>query len=273
MNEKLRGGEDNSGGGRAPAQTRRCERAEELVAYLYGEAGPSEAASLSRHLDACAPCREELAAFGVVRAGLAEWRAEAHEAVAPSFAFKPDAVGEAAPAVRAPEPARRRRSALAALHAFFTLSPRWLQAGAVAATVLVCALAALAAARAEVSWDERGLAFRAGVPERVVERVVEKRADASATVGPTQEQVEALVAERVESARREFEAEKDKAVAAAVAEATKGAPRVVVASAPAPRPQRRARPANDGPNRNRQPEARLRDDDLPRLSDLLNAVN
>src|SRR5688500_1571585 len=100
----------------ATAAPRRCERAAEFVTYLYGEATPAESKVFRHHLEACAVCREELAARGGVREAVGVWRAEAlgsvpsldiSHALAPSFA-----VG------RTPE---RRRSAAAAFREFFSL--------------------------------------------------------------------------------------------------------------------------------------------------------
>ncbi|MDQ3805623.1 MAG: zf-HC2 domain-containing protein, partial [Acidobacteriota bacterium] len=68
MNEKT-----NPAG--SPAATPGCGRAADLVAYLYGEAGPAEARDFRLHLNACAACRDELAAFGDVRERGGEWRA------------------------------------------------------------------------------------------------------------------------------------------------------------------------------------------------------
>src|SRR5215207_5887429 len=131
---------------------RGCGRDEELVAFLYGEATKEEAGLFRKHLGACAVCREELAAFGGVRDGLGAWRAEALGSV-PALnileAFAP--AGGVRPAVS------RRRSARAALREFFSLSPLWLRAGAFAATLAVCALAALTLARAEIRWGSDGL--------------------------------------------------------------------------------------------------------------------
>jgi anti-sigma factor RsiW len=148
------------------ANPRGCERAEELVTYLYGEARPEDEKAFRQHLNACAVCREELAAFGAVREAVGEWRAQALSTV-PSLNIGE----ELSPAInshsrRAPE---RKRSAVAALREFFTLSPLWLQAGAAAAVLVVCGLAALTFARTEVRWDANGLAFRTGVKEGVVQ--------------------------------------------------------------------------------------------------------
>src|SRR5215207_3035649 len=147
---------------------RGCERGEELVAYLYGEATKEEAGLFRRHLDACAVCCEELAALGGVREGMAAWRAEALGTV-PSLNIE-EAL---APAARVLPAASRKRSARAALREFFSLSPLWLRAGAFAATLAVCALVALTLARAEVRWGSDGLAFRAGAAEKVVVERVE----------------------------------------------------------------------------------------------------
>lgn len=229
---------------------RGCERGEELVAYLYGEATKEEASLFRLHLDSCAVCREELAGLGGVRAGLGAWRAEALGTI-PSLN-----IGQAFAPSAEPRPAAApRRSARAALREFFSLSPLWLRAGAFAATLAVCALTALTLARAEVRWGSDGLAFRAGVTERVVKEQVR----VPTQVGYTEEQVNAIVAQRV---------------AETEAHLKKQTPEHVINVAdkhsrqPASHPeQRRKRPPRTGARRDETP---LAEDDLPRLSDLLN---
>ena len=88
------------------ANPRGCERAEELVAYLYGEAAPDEAKAFRRHLNACAVCREELAAFGAVREAVGEWRAEVLRTT-PALDIK-EALTPAVRAPRAPEQRNQR---------------------------------------------------------------------------------------------------------------------------------------------------------------------
>jgi hypothetical protein len=249
---------------------RACERSDALVAYLYGEASTAEAADVRRHLSACAVCREEAAAFGDVRARLGEWRDEALRAapsLIPSEVSAPAASMNVPAVIHARAP--RQRSALAALREFFALSPRWLQAGALAATLAVCALAALTVARAEVRWGADGFALRTGVARGAVERPV---ATPAANVY-TKEQVEALTSERVnhalEAARREWEAQRaSEQLAAAEKQAEKrDAPRIEVANA---KPQPRKRTA---PRQTRRSERDLEDDEnLPRLSDLLSGI-
>ncbi|HEY0172580.1 MAG TPA: zf-HC2 domain-containing protein, partial [Pyrinomonadaceae bacterium] len=73
MNEN-RNAADFAGSATTP---RGCERAEEFVTYLYGEASPAESKDFGRHLEACAVCREELAALGDVREEFGAWRADA----------------------------------------------------------------------------------------------------------------------------------------------------------------------------------------------------
>jgi hypothetical protein len=238
-------------------ESRGCGRSEELVAYLYGESTPVKAELFRRHLDACAACREELAAFGGVREGLGEWRADVvgslptldiHEAFTNATQTRPE----------------RKRSAAAALREFFTLSPLWLRAAVPAALLSVCALAALTLARTEARWDADGLAFRTGVPTKVVtERVTEKVQEPARGVY-TEEQVAAVVSERLKQAKSEWQAAQ-----------TRG--EVVVASdetQPKRKVEQRAAVKQNAPRqRNASPRGVGRDEetaDLPRLSDLLN---
>ena len=101
--------------------TKNCPQAENLVAYLYGEANDVEKKTFERHLSACDLCRDELAAFGMVRESVVTWRDEMLSSlVAP-------AVSQSIAPVIASSNATRKRSALAAIREFFSLSPAWLQ--------------------------------------------------------------------------------------------------------------------------------------------------
>jgi hypothetical protein len=228
-----------------------CERGEELVAYLYGEATKEEAGLFRRHLDACVFCREELAALGGVREAVGVWRAEALGTV-PSLNIE-EAL---APSARAFPVPPRKRSARAALREFFSLSPLWLRAGAFAATVAVCALVALTLTRAEVRWGADGPAFSTGTAEKIVREHVEVPVQR----GYTDEQVNALVAE----ARAQAAAETEVRLKAQ----TQGQQIInVVGKKPADATaQRRKRPTRANTRRD---ETQLAEDDLPRLSDLL----
>jgi hypothetical protein len=245
------------------ATPRGCERAEDFVTYLYGEASPGESKAFRLHLEACAVCREEFAALGGVREAFGDWRAEAFGSI-PSLDFG-DALRPAA--VQTPATVRRR-SASAALREFFTLAPVWLRAGACAAALAVCALTALTLARAEIRWDADGLALRTGVSERVVGEqlptppaAVATPSAAPARVGYTEEQVEAIVAQRIAEAKAQFRKQTPPQVVNASAAPVRNQP---APDARRPRERKRAtRPAA------RRDEPLLADDNLPRLSDLL----
>ncbi|MBV8855684.1 MAG: zf-HC2 domain-containing protein [Acidobacteria bacterium] len=233
---------------------RGCERGEELVAYLYGEATKEETALFRRHLDACAVCREELAAFGGVREAVGAWRAEALGTV-PSLNIE-EAL---APAARTLSSAPRSRSARAALREFFSLSPLWLRAGACAAALAVCALLALTLARAEVRWGSDGIAFRAGASEKVVR----ERVEVPVPGDYTDEQVNALVLKKVTEAKAEAAAETE---ARLKKQAEENVVNVADKKPDDASTQRRKRPARANTRRD---ETLLAEDDLPRLSDLL----
>jgi hypothetical protein len=267
MREKYNAPSLNNG-----ANPRGCERAEELVTYLYGEAAPEEAKAFRQHLNACAVCREELAAFGAVREAVGEWRAEALSTI-PSL----DIVEGLSPAAVSSRPApERKRSAVAALREFFSLSPLWLQAGAAAALLAVCALAAMTFARAEVRWDSNGLALRTGVAEHVTERQV----PAAAQAGYTQEQVNAMVKEKVDrevaAEHAKWEAENQRAN---VLEAALKQQKLVTRSATASVHQQSPRRSAQGGSqlatvRESEDYFSTREErGVPRLTDLLGAVN
>jgi hypothetical protein len=53
-----------------------CSFAEEIVSYLYDEAGVKEKTDFVAHLEKCSNCTDELTAFGFVRSSIQEWRNE-----------------------------------------------------------------------------------------------------------------------------------------------------------------------------------------------------
>lgn len=105
-----------------------CERASDLIAFLYDEASQSEKRDFELHLKECAGCRQEVASFGVVRESITAWRDEALS----GFVSTPLAT------------TNTKKSALAALRRFFDLSPLWLKGATAFALVAFCILAALA---------------------------------------------------------------------------------------------------------------------------------
>ena len=102
-----------------------CERASDLIAFVYNEANESERDDFELHLKECRACREEVASFGVVRESITAWRDEALSGF-----------------VSTPLPATPgRKSAIAALRQFFDLSPLWLKGATAFAILAFCALA------------------------------------------------------------------------------------------------------------------------------------
>lgn len=187
----------------------KCERAAELVTYFYGEADEGARQSFEQHLGACAACRDELAAFGHVRAAVGEWRAELIER-APALtlaAVLPDAARNGRPHRAQETTAAAPRSAWAALREFFTLTPAWARVGMVAASLVVCALAALAVARAQFRWDDHGIAFGWGNQANAPQSIAPQPAPQAtvADVRYTQAQIDKLAAER-DAAQRELAA-------------------------------------------------------------------
>ncbi|HEY0545218.1 MAG TPA: zf-HC2 domain-containing protein [Pyrinomonadaceae bacterium] len=117
-----------------PEITQSCERASDLVAYLYGEASADEARDFKSHLNACHACRAEMSAFTEVREAVGTWREQAlHPMTSTTMetnAARARKTSEAAP----------KRSALAALREFFTHSPMWLRGATAFAALLLIAL-------------------------------------------------------------------------------------------------------------------------------------
>jgi hypothetical protein len=255
-----------------------CERAGELVAYFYNEATQDERERFDAHLARCAACRDELGAFAGVREAVGHWRAEilSH---APAPASLAGAVAPMATPVRndrAASVSPRASSALAALREFFTLSPVWMRAGMAAAALVVCALAALAVANAEVRWDDGGVAFSTR-PRNETKPVPPVAAPAAEVYA--QSELDNLRAER-DAALRELEdtrAQLDDSRAANLIAAVETLEPVSDSSTKASTPNnsRRERRAVSTPN-TRQPQ-RLRsqrgEEYVPRLYDLLIEAN
>jgi hypothetical protein len=251
-----------------------CERAGELVAYFYGEASPAERAGFDSHLARCEACRDELAAFAEVREAVGHWRAQIlSNAPALSFADTPTPEARLETVRVAAVPPR---SALAALREFFTLSPVWLRAGMVAATLAVCALVALAAVNAEVRWDGDRLAFSTRLRG---ETKTAPPLQVAAPVGKvySQAELDKLVAERdaalreLEDTRAQLDDSRAANLIAAVEMLETASPSGTIST---PNNSRRERRASRAPAA--QPK-RLRDerdeDDVPRLYDLLSDAN
>ena len=278
MNEKRRDTHTGEDSGRDAE----CARSADLVTYLYGEATEEEARRFGQHLSACVTCREEAAAFRTVRSALGEWRSEALSD-APSLAASPLFQSAATVEPGTPEAVQAshalnavsipgKRSALVALRQFFALSPLWLRAGAVAATLVVCALSALVFARTEVRREASGLSVHFGVTERVVRETVPVPAETRIS----QARVQELLAERdrqLETMRAQLQqqqqatAQSSYVMNASAPSSNRKEPRATLNEKSAPRPVRGRR----------QPTRRFdiadNEESLPRLYDLLSEVN
>jgi hypothetical protein len=99
-----------------------CERASDLIAFIYNEGSEQEAQDFELHLRDCSSCREEAASFGVVHESIVTWRDEALA----GFVSTPVTT--------------TRKSALAALRQFFDLSPLWLKGATAFALLVFCLL-------------------------------------------------------------------------------------------------------------------------------------
>lgn len=111
-----------------------CNRADDLISVLYGEASEREVSEFRVHMQTCAGCEAEMRAFGGVRESIGAWKFEALS-VAP------------APEVSVHAQRARAKSAIAALREFFDLSPLWLKGATAFAALLLCLLAVLAFAK------------------------------------------------------------------------------------------------------------------------------
>ncbi|HEV8427107.1 MAG TPA: zf-HC2 domain-containing protein [Pyrinomonadaceae bacterium] len=101
-----------------------CERASDLIAFIYDELEEREAQEFQQHLHECASCREEAALFGIVRESITAWRDEALA----GFVSTPVTTKTV------------RKSALTALGQFFDLSPLWLRGATAFALLAFCLL-------------------------------------------------------------------------------------------------------------------------------------
>jgi anti-sigma factor RsiW len=108
-----------------------CERADDLISVLYGEANERETREFEVHLKQCNSCRAEFASFAQVRESIGEWRDEALTGFVSAHAA----------------PAPVRKSAIAALRRFFDLSPLWMKGAVGFAALIFCLLAVLAVVR------------------------------------------------------------------------------------------------------------------------------
>ncbi len=137
-----------------------CERASDLIAFLYSEAGEHDARDFQLHLQECKSCREEVASFGDVRESITVWRDE----VLAGFISTPVTA----------QP--KTKSALAALRQFFDLSPLWLKAATASVAVTFCVLAGLALFRSNNNQVSSTKVYTEQDIDRMVKEAVARQA-------------------------------------------------------------------------------------------------
>jgi anti-sigma factor RsiW len=164
-----------------------CGRENELIAFLYGELNENDSAIFRRHVYECAPCSAELASLEEVRESVVSWRNESLGA-----AVSPVRIADSSPMEAIPE----RISAWAALRQFFKLSPLWLKGAVAMASVMLCLLAGLAVAR---------------LREKPPAAVVANRGNTY-----SQEEINALVEQRVQGELQRIKTSQEKSTSVAV---------------------------------------------------------
>lgn len=145
-----------------------CERASDLIAFLYGEADEREVREFRLHLEQCSHCREEVASLGVVRESITAWRDEALAGFVASPVVTP-----------------QKKSALAALKQFFDLSPLWLKGATALAAVTFCVLVGLVVFRSNNNHVSSTIKNPGAVyTEEEVSRMVDEALARQASVKP-----------------------------------------------------------------------------------------
>lgn len=146
-----------------------CERAPDLVAFLYDEASPAEAKHFQTHLQSCASCRSDLVAFEGIRESLGSWRLEA---------LGSSPVSSARSLNESPREELVKPSAVAAIREFFRLSPLWMKGAVAFASLLFCVLAALAIARISTAPSSPPLVLTENAP-KVTDTVANKEPESN----------------------------------------------------------------------------------------------
>ena len=149
----------------------RCNQGEQLVTYLYGESTSQEAKAFEGHLEACAPCREELDSFGALRRSLETWQVEQ------------------APRINVAV----ERSPLEVLRELLSLTPSWLRFAGAAAASAALLLVSLAIAGTRINWHEGTVSFSTSG----------RGASEDSQIRLTRAEIETMIADRVRIAKAE----------------------------------------------------------------------
>src|SRR6266576_3359902 len=112
-----------------------CGRENDLVAFLYGELDDVEQKLFKSHMHACQSCQAQASEFRSIRESVAAWRDESLGRAQVTSAPQLERLNQ------------RKTSGLAALRAFFDLSPLWMKGAVSLAAILFCIFTVLAVAR------------------------------------------------------------------------------------------------------------------------------
>jgi hypothetical protein len=110
-----------------------CAFAPSLLGFLYGEISDKESREFESHILGCKACAAEFSDLTGVRDAIEVWHHELLAKPAQQINFTEQ------PILPAVVPARQKPSAIAAVRAFFQLSPNWLRAATAAVALLFCA--------------------------------------------------------------------------------------------------------------------------------------
>lgn len=171
-----------------------CHRAEDLVTYLYGEAGEADARDFRAHLEHCDACRGEFATFNQMHESILVWRNEALGASFNPAALVAESSVDATQFVRH----ERKLSAWAALREFFNVSPLWLRGATAFAGLLLCALVIFAV----YSSSKRPAQVATRPPEQMFTKADLDKAVADAKLQAAKEQQSATPKETVAVAQQ-----------------------------------------------------------------------
>jgi hypothetical protein len=112
-----------------------CGREDDLVAFLYGELSDLEKESFNSHVHACHSCQVQIRELGSIRESVKAWRNESLGRVSVTVPETSNLINQS------------RGPALAALRAFFDLSPLWMKGALGFTAILFCALTVLTVAQ------------------------------------------------------------------------------------------------------------------------------
>jgi hypothetical protein len=159
-----------------------CGRENDLVAFLYGELDDVEQKSFKSHMHACQLCQAQTSEFRSIRESVTAWRDESLGRAQVTSAPQLEPLNQ------------RKASVLAALRAFFDLSPLWMKGAVGLAAILFCIFTVLAVAQlrptpapvATTNAHSQGYSqqeLNALVEERVREELAHRKAPDQSSVG------------------------------------------------------------------------------------------